>query len=167
MISGPESSGKTTLFKALCDVYSIKGVSEYARDYILNIGRAYKYNDILQIAKQQFINEQQYLEMKQPFFLADSDLLTLEIWCEFKYGKCHTFISENLRNHLPEIYLLCYPDIKWEYDPQRENPNDRLALFDIYESKIKSFGVDYHILRGDKPDRLKSAKTIINRIANS
>ena len=96
MISGPESSGKTTLFKALCDVYSIKGVSEYARDYIANLDRAYKYNDILKIAEQQFINEQQYLEMKQPFFLADSDLLTLEIWCEFKYGKCHTskFISQ-------------------------------------------------------------------------
>ena len=167
MISGPESSGKTTLFKELCNVYSIKGVSEYSRDYIANLDRDYTYDDILKIAKQQVVNEQKCFEMKQPFLFADCDLLTLEIWCEFKYGKCHTFISENLRNQLPDIYFLCFPDIPWEYDSQRENPNDRLGLFDIYESKVKSFGVDYHILKGDKPDRLKSAKRIITRIANS
>ena len=75
-------------------------------NYIDNLDRAYKYNDILKIAEQQFINEQQYLEMKQPFFLADSDLLTLEIWCEFKYGKCHTFILENLSQNYKTLLSL-------------------------------------------------------------
>ena len=167
VITGPESSGKTTLFSLLREEYDTCGVEEYARIYIDQLDTEYVYNDILEIAKGQIVNEKNALEKGGLFMLADTDLLTLELWCEYKYQKCHHFIKSNLRKRLPDLYLLCFPDIPWEFDPQRENPNDRLALFEIYERKIKSIGVDYQILRGDKPDRLKSAKTIINRIANS
>ena len=68
---------------------------------------------------------------------------------------------------LPDYYLLCYPDIPWEYDPQRENPNDRVELFEIYRAKIVSLGVDYQIVKGDSVARLKNSKTIINHITNS
>jgi nicotinamide riboside kinase len=167
VISGPESSGKTTLFNELCGSYSLVGVSEYARDYIANLERNYTYNDILLIAQAQLNNEQVSLKSNQPFVLTDSDLLTLEIWCEFKYNKCHSFIENNLRENLPNLYLLCYPEIPWEFDLQRENPNDRMELFEIYENKIKSLGVDYNILRGDRMTRLKTSKRIINSIENS
>ena len=167
IVTGPESSGKTTLFNQLTKYYKIDGVNEYAREYIGSLKREYNYQDILKIAKVQFNNEQELYTSKQNFLLNDTDLLTLEIWCEFKYGKCHSFILDNLRNHLPNIYLLCYPDIPWEFDPQRENPNDRLDLFNIYENKIKYLKVEYHIIKGDIPKRLESAKTIINNITNS
>ena len=167
VISGPESSGKTTLFNELCDSYSLVGVSEYARDYIGDLNRNYSYEDILLIAQTQYKNEQICLESNQPFVLADSDLLTLEIWCEFKYNNCHPFIKDRLRAHLPNVYLLCHPEIPWEYDNQRENPNDRIALFEIYENKIKSLEVDYHVIKGDRSTRLKNAKRIINSIENS
>ena len=167
VISGPESSGKTTLFNELCGSYSLVGVSEYARDYIENLERSYSYDDILLIAQKQYKNEQFCLKSNQPFVLTDSDLLTLEIWCEFRYNKCHSFIKDKLREYPPNVYLLCYPEIKWEYDPQRENPNDRMDLFQIYENKIKSLGVDYYIIKGDRLTILESAKRIINSIENS
>ena len=167
IITGPESSGKTTLFNQLIKCYNITGVDEYARKYIGNLKREYNYNDILEIAKNQFQNEQTLLSSNQQFLIGDTDLLTLEIWCEFKYAKCHQYILNNLRKYLPDVYLLCHPDIPWEYDPQRENPNDRLDLFNIYENKIKSLEVEYHIIEGDIPKRLESAKRIINNITNS
>jgi NadR type nicotinamide-nucleotide adenylyltransferase len=167
VISGPESSGKTTLFEELCASLAINGVTEYARDYINGLDRAYNYQDLLEIAKGQFNYEQNMLKSNSCLILTDTDLLTLEIWCEFKYGKCHPFILDKLRINLPDFYLLCYPDIPWEFDPQRENPSDRLGLFNIYEDKIKSIGVDYQIIKGEKSDRLKSAKTIIKNIGYS
>jgi len=114
----------------------------------------------------QFNNELTIFNSNQIFFISDTDLLTLEIWCEIKYEKCHSFISDNLRKHLPNIYLLCSSDIPWEFDSQRENPINRLELFNIYENKIKSLGVDYRIIKGDKAIRLNSVKTIINDIVN-
>ena len=167
IITGPESSGKTTLFEQMTSSYKIHGVNEYAREYIGNLNREYNYLDILQIAKKQFENEQILSSNNPQFLIADTDLLTLEIWCEFKYKKCHSFILDTLRNHLPNFYILCYPDIPWEFDPQRENPKDRIDLFNIYESKIKALGVDYHIVKGDEQTRFELSKTIINNIANS
>lgn len=167
VISGPESSGKTTLFNDLCNSYSLIGVSEYARDYIGNLKRSYSYDDILLIADKQYKNEQILLKSKEPFVLTDTDLLTLEIWCEFKYNKCHPFIKDKLRANLPNVYLLCHPEVPWEYDSQRENPNDRMALFEIYKNKIKSLGVDYQVLKGDRLTRLRHTKRIINSIENS
>ena len=166
IITGPESSGKTTLFNQLTSFYNITGVDEYAREYIANLKRDYNYQDILEIAKVQFTNELKIYNSNQNFFISDTDLLTLEIWCEIKYKKCHSFISDNLRKHLPNIYLLCSSDIPWEFDSQRENPNNRLELFKIYENKIKSLGVDYRIIKGDKATRLNTVKTIINDIVN-
>ena len=167
IITGPESSGKTTLFHQLINFYNIKGVHEYAREYIDNLNRVYNYKDILEIAKVQFNNELKIYNCNQNFLVSDTDLLTLEIWCEVKYKKCHSFIYDNLRKYLPDIYFLCSPDIPWEFDSQRENPNNRLELFKIYENKIKSLGVDYHIIKGDKAIRLNSVKTTINNIINS
>ena len=164
IITGPESSGKTTLFKQLINYYGIVGVIEHSREYIANLKREYNFEDILEIAKVQLNNFLELQNRSHKIIISDTDLLTLEIWCEFKYGKCHKFISDNLRNHLPNIYLLCYPDIPWEDDPQRENPYDRLKLFDIYEEKIKSLGVNSHIIKGDQITRFENVKTIINKL---
>ncbi len=167
IVTGPESSGKTTLFNKLVTSLGVIGVEEYAREYINQLNEPYCYNDILEIAIGQIKNEMDLFKLKQPVLIGDTDLLTLEIWCEFKYQKCHSLIKKNLRSNLPDIYLLCYPDIPWEYDLQRENPNDRLELFNIYEQKIKSLGVDYQIITGNLDLRLERAKTIINKIDNS
>lgn len=167
VITGPESSGKTTLFEQLTNTYKVFGVNEYAREYISDLKREYNYQDILQIAKVQFKSVENAFNSNQQFLISDTDLLTLEIWCEFKYGKCHKFITDNLRNHLPDIYLLCCPDIPWEYDPQRENQNDRVELFEIYRAKIVDLGVDYQVIRGGAAARVRNSKTIINNITNS
>tara|TARA_Y100000589_G_scaffold2174_1_gene2025 strand:+ start:4589 stop:5104 length:516 start_codon:yes stop_codon:yes gene_type:complete len=167
VITGPESSGKTTLFEQLTKAYKVFGVNEYAREYICDLKREYNYQDILEIAKVQFEKEENAFNSNQQFLITDTDLLTLEIWCEFKYGKSHKFITDNLRNHLPDLYLLCCPDMPWEYDPLRENPNDRLELFNIYKTKILSLGVKYLVLKGDMLNRLENSKRLINKTFNS
>ena len=164
IVTGPESSGKTTLFNKLIKSFGVIGVEEYAREYINQLNEPYCYNDILEIAIGQLKNEMDVIKLKQSLLIGDTDLLTLLIWSEFKYKKCHSFIKKNLSNHLPDVYLLCYPDIPWVYDSQRENPNERLELFTIYEQKIKSLEIDYHIIRGNEDVRLEKSKTIINNI---
>ena len=67
IITGPESSGKTTLFQQLINFYNIKGVHEYAREYIENLNREYNYKDILEIAKVQFNNELKIYNCNQNF----------------------------------------------------------------------------------------------------
>jgi nicotinamide riboside kinase len=53
IVTGPESTGKTSI--AECLSQKLKGyyVPEYARDYISSLGRKYNYNDILHVARKQ------------------------------------------------------------------------------------------------------------------
>ena len=161
VISGPESSGNTTLLNQINDKWNFTTIPEYARTYIDNLNRTYTYDDILEIAKGQIALEDNLNEMKSTLLFADTDLLTLQIWCEYKYNKCHKLIKKELLERLPDLYLLCSPDIPWEFDPQRENPHDRLNLFNIYKRKMEELKVDYAIIKGTISERLKMIEQII------
>ena len=57
IVTGPESSGKTTLCKALSEHFKIPSTEEYAREYLNNLGREYKEEDLIEIAKGQLQSE--------------------------------------------------------------------------------------------------------------
>jgi nicotinamide riboside kinase len=61
VISGPESTGKTTLAKDLASHYQTVYVYEYARDYIENLDRPYTYRDVVHIARKQLQIEKEML----------------------------------------------------------------------------------------------------------
>ena len=163
VITGPESSGKTTLFEQLKTLSGFSFIPEKSRTYLEKIDRSYHYNDILQIAKQ-YVKELEILSQNKLSVISDTDLLTLQIWCEYKYKKCHPFIIENIKINPPDLYLICSPNIPWEFDPQRENPNDRKELYNIHLNKIKEMGVNFEIIEGDIPKRFIQSKKLLQNL---
>ena len=144
IITGPESSGKTTLCKALFQYFNIPFAKEFARFYIKKLEREYTQNDLLSIAKGQ-------LESELNSQLLDTDLITIKIWSEYKYGSCDKWILTQIEKQKSEkrFYLLCKPDIPWQTDNQRENPNVREELFKIYKQELENLGHDYYIVEGE------------------
>ena len=51
VVTGPESTGKSTLCEQLAKKYNTTWVPEYAREYLLKLGRPYTYDDLLIIAR--------------------------------------------------------------------------------------------------------------------
>jgi nicotinamide riboside kinase len=84
-----------------------------------------------------------------PLAFFDTDLIITKVWLQHKYGQCPDFINEALQRYPMDAYLLCYPDIPWEPDPVRENPDIREYLFDCYEREIQSLNIPYYIIRHD------------------
>ena len=162
IITGPESSGKTTLCKALSEHYKIPFTKEFARKYLSDLGKSYLQEDLLEIAKGQFKHEQ-LTSKKQQISLQDTDLITLKIWSNYKYGNCNNWIINQIEKQKVKnrFYLLCKPDITWQADVQRENPNDRIELYNIHLDKIREMGVNFEIIEGDIPKRLSQAKKIL------
>jgi nicotinamide riboside kinase len=143
IVTGPESSGKTTLCKALSEHFKIPFTEEYAREYLDGLNRDYNQDDLLEITKGQ-------LQVESGIQLLDTDLVTIKIWSEYKYESCDSWILTQIEKQKSgkRFYLLCKPDIPWEKDPQRENPNDREDLFEIYKKEIESLEHDYFIVEG-------------------
>tara|TARA_B100000787_G_C16181975_1_gene292376 strand:- start:899 stop:1387 length:489 start_codon:yes stop_codon:yes gene_type:complete len=148
IITGPESSGKTTLCEQLSNHFDIPCCKEYAREYLQKLAGDYNKDDLLKIAKGQLKAENK----KQ---ILDTDLITIKIWSEYKYGECDKWIVKKIEDQKKEkrFYILCNPDIKWQADNQRENPNDRKELFEIYKKELEVLGHDYFIV--DAENRLE------------
>jgi nicotinamide riboside kinase len=150
IITGPESSGKTTLCKALAKHFKIASSKEYAREYLEKLDRDYTQEDLIKIAKGQLTSEQNSI-------LLDTDLITIKIWSNYKYGNCEKWILEQIQKQKSEerFYLLCKPDIVWRQDPLRENPKNRIDLFQLYKKELENLSQDYYVVEGE--NRTKNA----------
>lgn len=159
VVTGPESSGKTTLANQLADHWKAPLVTEVARDYLREKG-SYLQHDLLEIAKQQHEQEQTLLSHSPERIICDTDLLVIIIWSEAKYGHCDPWITTAFENSIKQkasnrIYYLCDYNIPWQADPLRENPDNRDELFDLYLQKLKDYELDYQILKGEPRVRLQ------------
>jgi nicotinamide riboside kinase len=145
IVTGPESSGKTTLCKALSKHFNLHFSKEYAREYLEKLNGNYNQGDLLKIAKEQ-------LKYEKNTQLLDTDLITIKIWSKYKYGSCDKWILEQIEKQKSEnrFYLLCKPDIPWEADPLRENPTNRNELFEIYKKELENLGHNYFIVEGEE-----------------
>ena len=166
-ITGPESSGKTHLAKELAQYFKTKWVSEYARDYLSGRAENYSIDDILSIAKGQFVNEEKMAQSCENLLFCDTDLTVTKVWSQVVFKTCPQWIEQKFLEHQYDLYLLCYPDINWESDPLRENPTDRLYIFDLYQKELKSARFNYKIVEGRGEVRLKNAINFVNQLLSN
>ncbi len=136
VLTGPESSGKTSLAQKLALHYRSDWVPEFARHYLENLNRPYQKSDLLKIAEAQIETENMRTATPVRFLFCDTDLITIKIWSEYRFGDCDPWILKQIEERTYHHYLLCKPDIAWQPDPLRENPDDREALYLRYKSEL-------------------------------
>ena len=160
VITGPESSGKTTLAKLLAKEYDANLVNEYAREHLELLKRPYELEDVLIMAKEQLKQEE---SSTSALTFLDTDLIVYAIWIKEKYRQEIDWINDHLKNSKSKTYLLCDIDIEWKEDELREHPNliDRKRLFDEYKNLLEKYQLSYHIISGDIPSRIKKCEEII------
>jgi NadR type nicotinamide-nucleotide adenylyltransferase len=163
-ITGPESTGKTQLTEDLAVYFKTNWVIEYAREYLESLEGNYTIEDILSIAKGQLDKEEEIARKTKGLLFTDTDLTVTKIWSEVVFNSCPAWIEKMFVQHRYDLYLLCYPDIDWEADPLRENPDDRLYLFDRYRKELENAGFNFAIVKGRGDERLENAINFVNRL---
>ena len=160
VVTGPESSGKTTLARTLAAHYQVPWVEEYARNYIEQLARPYQEADLLRIAQGQTQVEDKAAQNHPPLLICDTSLLVIYVWSHYHYGRCHPWIEQQLARRPVDHYLLCRPDLPWQPDPQRENPHDRPELFARYEKALHE--KSYTVVFGRGNVRLNTAISAVD-----
>ncbi|MBP7497265.1 MAG: ATP-binding protein [Bacteroidales bacterium] len=161
-ITGPESTGKSSLAEYLALHYNSVWVPEFAREYLNTINREYNYDDILIIAKKQIKKEESFANKANGILFCDTELLVTKIWCEYKYKQCHNWILDNILKHKYNLFLLCDIDLEWKADPLREHPNARKELLNLYIRELEFYNFPYYIVSGKGQDRFDNAINYIN-----
>jgi len=166
VITGPESTGKTTLSEQLARLYNTMWVPEYAREYVENIDRPYEYRDLENIGRRQIEELSGSYPNAQSFLFFDTGLIITRVWFLECYTDCPIFIDQAIREIKVDLYLLCRPDIEWIGDPVRENKGpERERLFSLYEEQLVQYGSTYRIIEGVGDTRLDCAIRAIGEIA--
>lgn len=163
VFTGPESSGKTSISKAVAENFEAQWFPEFAREYLTKRQGSYDFDDIAKIGIKQ--EETRRLKEKAGIKIYDTEAIVLYIWSTFKYGKCSEKVEALMENQQFEHYFLCNPkDIPWEEDPLREHPQQREELFELYLSQLEKLKVDFTILEGPLENRVEKAMNIIEEI---
>ena len=138
LITGPESSGKTTLARDLAFALDGLYVEEAARAYLLERNGNYSAADLPAIWRKQEEAEDAARATSASFVICDTGPEVIRIWAEVKYGSCPEDILRATETRHYDLILLCYPDLPWEEDPLREAPeaNDRRNLFEMYQRML-------------------------------
>lgn len=164
-ITGPESTGKSTLSEKLAHHYNTNFVPEYSRSYLENFVGQYTENDVVEIAKGQYNLILEEEKKSSKILIADTEIVVCKIWVEYVFKHSNKVIDEILKQQNFDLYLLCDIDLPWVYDPLRENPNieERKELFEIYKNTLEQMKVPFEIVSGDDEVRVNNAIKIIEK----
>jgi NadR type nicotinamide-nucleotide adenylyltransferase len=163
-VIGPECTGKTDLAKYLANHFQTAWVPEYARGFLDKLNRPYEQADLVKIAHGQTRMEEEWLYESKKIQICDTNLLTIKIWSEHKYGNCPEEILEKHSARHYDLYLLCYIDVPWQDDPQREHPDKREHFWFIYKNEVEKSKVPYVEIGGSMEERRKKAVAAIEKI---
>ena len=164
VFTGPESSGKTTLAALVAKSYQSHWLPEFSRTYLNQLNRSYIVADLVKIAEGQLIAQQEFTQNHptQSYLFYDTSLLVIKVWSIFKYGFYNFKLEQLLRQNLPDIFFLCDWQIPWEYDPLRETPNDRAALYAIYKAELSALKVPFFEITGSATERLDKVRAVLS-----
>lgn len=159
VLTGPESSGKTTLAQQLSNHLEAPLVPEFARTYLSALQKPYELADLAYLQRGQQAWEQFYQAQANNWLILDTDWTVYRIWLN------HFSPGSNLL--LPSrpwsLSFLCSPDIPWECDPLREHPTKRNDLFEEYKVLLEGTGWPFKVLSGNPEERLEQALQAIQQ----
>ncbi len=172
VLFGPESTRKTTLSRQLARHYNTVWAPEFARDYLQekwnNERKVCEQKDILPIAGGQIQLENKLAKKADKLLICDTDLLETKVYSEEYYGGfVDPLLDEAAVANSYDIYFLTYIDTPWEEDDLRDRPEQRLEMFNAFESTLKKYNCPYVLLKGDKETRFKKATQIIDKLIAS
>jgi len=170
VLTGSESTGKTTLGRELAQRYGVALAPEFVRSFAEERGGVIRFEDHGPIARGQMQLEDDYIARTRgarPLALFDTDLLSTVVYCNHYFGRCPTWIEDAARERRPELYLLCEIDAPWVADGVRDRGEQREELQALFRGAVVASGAPYLSLHGDVAARMAQATAAIDRLIAS
>lgn len=158
IITGAESTGKSTLTQLLAAHYNVPLYAEFARNYVEQLNRPYNYDDVEIIARKQVEQVKTAREMAYPVIFVDTWLIITKVWFEVVFQNVPEWLENEIKTTPIDLFLICDTNLPWIPDPVRENGGERRELLQTkYIDYIKNYNFTYQIINGENQTRFKNA----------
>ncbi len=158
-VFGAESTGKTTLCRALSARLRTVMVPEYARTYLERRGGAVALDDMPRIARGQAAAEDALARHARGVLICDTDVLATVLWSEALFNQCPEDVSQIAKSRASDLYLLTDPCVPWQADPVRYHAEQaqRAAFHERCVAALESRGRRFVRLGADPSRCLEEA----------
>ena len=163
-LTGPESTGKSTLAAQLAAHYGTSFAPEFAREYLADSGLHYTPEDLEEIARGQLLAEATAGAHAHRILFCDTDLLVIKIWAEHAFGFCPEWILQCIDQQQYDLVLLMGVDLPWQPDPLREHPHLRQHFYDLYKRELSERMSNFAEISGDMERRFAQACFLIDEL---
>jgi nicotinamide mononucleotide transporter len=158
VVIGPECIGKTTLARDLAGHFDVPWVPEFARAFAERVRRPVRFDDVDAIGRGQRAAEDRARRRGLALLVLDTDLVSTCVYSRHYYGSCPSWIEEEARARLADLYLLLATDVPWVPEGYlREQPERRDELYGSFKRTLEQWGARVVEVRGPWADRRAAA----------
>jgi HTH-type transcriptional regulator, transcriptional repressor of NAD biosynthesis genes len=166
---GAESTGKTTLAKALAEHYKTVWVPEHGRFYSegkLRAGKegSWRTEEFVHIAESQQILEDKLAEASNGLVIVDTDAFATGLWHERYMGTRSPEVEEIASRRQYDLYILTSDDIPWEQDGTRDGELVRHDMHKWFEERLVETKRPFIRVSGSTEERLIQATNAIDAL---
>ena len=166
VVTGSESTGKTTLTKALAEHFDCPYSLEAARLYLEEQGRILTVDDISPIAMRQIELEETAIRQARGLVIHDTDLLSTLIYSQHYYGVSPDWIRKMVTERVADLYLLCDIDLPWMPDGLQRDSGSTEQRLDIHHQFIdllENSGQPWSLIQGSGQARFEQTLRVIEK----
>lgn len=171
VVVGAESTGTTTLSRALADHYKAPWVPEYGRVHTeeklaaakaftpsVDVdGLVWTVGDFIDVAVRQARAEDEAAHIG-PVLVCDNDPWAATVWCERYLGCSYPQVADAVGDRRPALYLLTdHTDVPFEQDGWRDGEHLREWMTGLFVSRLTERGVPWVRVTGSRSQRLEQA----------
>jgi len=151
VVTGAESTGKTTLAREVAAHFGTVWAPEMARHF-LDAKGILDEGDVLPIAYAQRGVELWLEPQAQKFLVCDTDVLSTIVYAREFYGFASDELERLLTNRPATLYVLLDTDIAWQSDPapgQRAGIESRARFHALFRRALEERGLPFEWVSGN------------------
>ncbi len=160
-VVGAESTGTTTLAKALAEQLQTVWVEEYGREYSeMKLARNdpdWRTEEFTLIAEEQARREDAAARQANRVLVCDTNAFATVLWHRRYVGSHSLAVEDIARRGRCDLYLLTGDDIPFVQDGLRDGEHIRHEMHRWFEAALAAQAVPWQVLRGSHEERLKQA----------
>lgn len=165
VVTGAESTGKTTLARRLARRYGTVWAPEYLRSYVQQKKAPPEECDAWNIARGHLAQEQELSREASRLLFLDTDLILTCIYQAFYFGRCPDWLGKASAERAGNLYVVTNTDIPWTADPgQRDGPHVREAVHARLMAELQVRSLPFLLVSGTLDERTHQAARAVDAL---
>ena len=164
VLTGSESTGKTTLARRLAEHYGTVASREFVREYAVARHNQLGFEDHGPIARGQMAAEDEAAAAARGVAFLDTNLVSTALYCDHYYGRCPRWIEDAAAERAGDLYLLMNVDVPWVPDPARDRGDRRDEMHALFRGRLEAMHLPYVEISGDWDQRFAAAVRAVDAL---